>query len=99
MFLKEALTMRFLDGHSMHVILRFVDDLIGSINKRHGEEEEELNPESKPFVLFNETEDFLLTISVTGLRDQVLRYIAGNHGKGEGGYGSRPGYPLPSRAP
>ena len=78
----------------MHVVLRFVHDRIGAIHKRHGKEEEELSPESEPLVLFNDTNDFLLTISAGRMRYQILRHDAGNHGKREGGNGPRPRQPI-----
>jgi len=80
----------FLDGDSMQVVLRFVHDRTGAIHKRHGEEEEELNPESESRVLFNDANDFRLTISVSRIRDQILRHDAGNHGQREGRNGPRP---------
>jgi len=90
MFLKEALTVTFLDGDSMHVVLRFVRDRTGAIHKRHGKKEEELNPESESRVLFNDANDFLLAISVSRIRDQILRHDARNHGQRESRKSPRP---------
>ena len=42
--LKEALTIRFLNGSSMDVVLRLIHDCIGALHKRHRKEKEKLNP-------------------------------------------------------
>ncbi len=44
LLLKEALTIRFLNGSSMDVVLRLIHDCIGALHKRHRKEKEKLNP-------------------------------------------------------
>jgi len=42
--LKEALTARFLNGHSMQVVLSLIHDCTGAIHKRHRKQKEKLDP-------------------------------------------------------